>query len=133
MAVILIADDDPILRATVKEYLEQIGHTVLEARDGEEALDQASSDVDLLILDMLMPNKDGLETILELRGAGSALPILAISSGGKMDRSTLLRPATVFGANETMAKPLLRDALLAKVEGMLASKRRSVVESVEPS
>jgi CheY-like chemotaxis protein len=120
MANILIADDDPILRLTVSEFLGAVGHTVLEAADGREALDLiAAAAVDLLIVDMLMPNVDGLETIMELRKAGSTIPIVAISSGGRMDRSILLRPAVVFGADVTLSKPLLRDTLVSTVEAAL--------------
>jgi CheY-like chemotaxis protein len=120
MANILIADDDPILRLTVGEFLGAVGHTVLEAADGREALDlMAAAAVDLLIVDMLMPNVDGLETIMALRKAGSTIPIVAISSGGRMDRSILLRPAVVFGADVTLSKPLLRDTLVSTVEAAL--------------
>jgi CheY-like chemotaxis protein len=120
MANILIADDDPILRLTVGEFLGAVGHTVLEAADGREAMDLiAAAAVDLLIVDMLMPNVDGLETIMELRKAGSKIPIVAISSGGRMDRSILLRPAVLFGADVTLSKPLLRDTLVSTVEASL--------------
>ena len=120
MANILIADDDPILRLTVGEFLGAVGHTVLEAADGREALDLiAAAVVDLLIVDMLMPNVDGLETIMALRAAGSTIPIVAISSGGRMERSILLRPAVVFGADVTLSKPLLRDTLVSTVEAAL--------------
>jgi CheY-like chemotaxis protein len=121
MAIVLIADDDPIVRLTVGEFLGAVGHSVLEAADGQEALDTiATVQIDLLVVDMLMPNMDGLETILAVRRSGSTLPIIAISSGGRMDRSTLLRPAAVFGANATLSKPLLRDLLVSTVEAILA-------------
>jgi CheY-like chemotaxis protein len=106
-ATILIADDDPTLRAIGVELLAGEGYRVLEAEDGEEALRLiASEPVDLLILDMLMPNKDGLETIMELRRRGSEVRVLAISSGGSMGVDTLLRSAGIFGADRTMSKPL---------------------------
>lgn len=106
-ATILIADDDPTLRAIGAELLVSEGYRVLEARDGDEALRLIEVEpVDLLILDMLMPNKDGLETIMELRRRGSDVRILAISSGGNMDVDTLLKPAKIFGADRTMSKPL---------------------------
>jgi CheY-like chemotaxis protein len=121
MARILIADDDPILRMTVVEHLQAEGHEVVEAVDGREALDRLTAEpVDLLIVDMLMPNVDGLEVIMQLRRSGSTLPILAISSGGRMDRSTLLRPAQIFGANRILPKPLLRDQLVETVRSLLS-------------
>jgi CheY-like chemotaxis protein len=122
MATILIADDDPIVRLTASEFLEAAGHSVLQAADGQEALDMvAACHVDLLVVDMLMPNVDGLETIIALRKGGSAMPIIAISSGGRMDRSTLLRPAAVFGANAILSKPLLRDTFVLTVEETLTA------------
>lgn len=121
MARILIADDDPILRMTVVEFLGAEGHDVIEAVDGREALDMlASAPFDLLIVDMLMPNVDGLEVIMQLRKSGVALPILAISSGGRMDRSTLLRPAQIFGANQILPKPLLRSALVEATRSLIS-------------
>lgn len=129
MATILIADDDPIVRATVVEFLTGAGHTLLEARDGVEALEEIErADIDLLIIDMLMPNKDGLETILELRRMDKAMPILAISSGGRMDVQSLLRPAAAFGATGVLAKPLRESELVAMVEGLLRSPQRLRVD-----
>ena len=120
MANILIADDDPIVRATAVEFLSAAGHTVIEACDGVEAMALiANARIDLFIVDMLMPNKDGLEAILELRAAGSKVPILAISSGGKMDIDSLLRPAAAFGATSVLPKPLRETSLLAVVERLL--------------
>lgn len=120
MATILIADDDPIVCATVAEYLSAEGFTVMEAEDGRQAVAIARTvRIDLMIVDMLMPEQDGLETILELRKAGFTLPILAISSGGRMDRKTLLAPALAFGANEALGKPLMRGSLVSAVRALL--------------
>lgn len=124
MAAILVVDDDPTVRIIAAEILTAAGHEVVEAEDGDEALRQvAATPFDLVVLDMLMPNKDGLETIAELRGRRPRLRILAISSGGRMDPGQLLRMALVFGADETMVKPLHRDALLETVSRLLALPR----------
>lgn len=126
MATILIADDDPIVRATVSEYLSSEGFTVIEAEDGREAVAIIrSTAVDLLIVDMLMPEQDGLETILELRKEGTALPIVAISSGGRMDQTSLLAPALAFGADQALGKPLLRHTLIAAVRSLLVEAQPS--------
>lgn len=118
---ILIADDDPLVRAIAMTLLEGKGYQVLEAADGAEALDIIRGHrVDLVVLDMLMPNKDGLETILELRRNRSTIRILAISSGGSMDVGSLLRPAIAFGADRSMAKPLRPAAFTSTVADMLA-------------
>ena len=107
MAVILIVDDDPTVRLIAKELLRVGGHAVLEAEDGDDALKIADAiTVDLVVLDMLMPNKDGLEAISELRKRQPHIRILAISSGGRMDQGLLLRTAMAFGADESLEKPL---------------------------
>lgn len=106
MATILVVDDDPMVRTIATELLEQDGHGIVSAPDGAAALEiLARTPVDLVVLDMLMPNKDGLETIMELRKAGPAPKILAISSGGRGRASELLRAAAAFGADATMVKP----------------------------
>ena len=129
MARILLADDDPILRATVGDHLLLAGHSVTEACDGAEALEAlGQGPFDLLIVDMLMPETDGLEVILQLRRSDQTMPILAISSGGRMDISSLLRPAAAFGATATMSKPLLPAPFLEMVERLL-----SPVGGEEPS
>ncbi|MEJ6789961.1 response regulator [Brevundimonas sp. BR2-1] len=121
MANILVVDDDPTVRMIASEILTRAGHEVSEAADGDEALKQVGEiPFDLVVLDMLMPNKDGLETIAELRGRRPPMRILAISSGGRMDAGQLLRMALVFGADETMAKPLRSDALTEAVSRLLA-------------
>ncbi len=121
MATILITDDDPTLRAIAIELLAADGHRVLEAGDGDEALQILDTEaVDLLVLDMLMPNKDGLETILELRRRKTPIRILAISSGGSMNLDSLLRTAMVFGADRLMSKPLRLSTFASTVADMLA-------------
>ena len=123
MATILIADDDPIVCAMATEILGAENHSVIEAEDGVQAMEIIrSQEIDLLIVDMLMPNKDGLETILELRREGWSRPILAISSGGRMDVSSLLRPATAFGADMVHSKPLRAPVLIEAVRSLLSGR-----------
>ncbi|RYF88532.1 MAG: response regulator, partial [Caulobacteraceae bacterium] len=76
--------------------------------------------VDLMILDILMPHRDGLETILTLRREGRRFPILAISAGGMLDGAYLLQTARAFGADETLFKPFSPERLRAAVDGVLA-------------
>ena len=124
MANILVVDDDPTVRMIASEILTTAGHQVSEAGDGDEALQKvAATPFDLVVLDMLMPNKDGLETISELRGRRPRMRVLAISSGGRMEAGQLLRMALVFGADETMAKPLRKEALTEAVSRLLAMPR----------
>lgn len=121
MSMILVVDDDPTVRMIAVEILTTAGHQVVEAADGDEALKLVAGNAfDLVVLDMLMPNKDGLETIVELRRARPQIRILAISSGGRMDASQLLRMALVFGADETMAKPLRSEPFSEAVARLLS-------------
>jgi CheY-like chemotaxis protein len=127
MAIILIVDDDPTVRLIAGELLRGDDHAIVEAEDGDEALRIVDvMAVDLVVLDMLMPNKDGLETIVELRQRQSDIRILAISSGGSMDRSLLLRTARVLGADESLQKPLRLDTFADTVARLLARPRTAV-------
>lgn len=118
---VLIADDDPTLRAIGAELLSGEGYRVLEAEDGDEALRIVEAEaVDLIVLDMLMPNKDGIETIIELKRRQSGVRILAISSGGSMDVDSLLKPALAFGADRVMSKPLRISTFATTIAEMLA-------------
>jgi CheY-like chemotaxis protein len=121
MAIILIVDDDPTVRLIAGELLRREDHAIVEAEDGEEALKiVASMAVDLVVLDMLMPNKDGLETIVELRRRTPGIRILAISSGGRMEPGHLLRTAMLFGADECLQKPLRLTSFSKAVDRLLA-------------
>lgn len=121
MAVIVIVDDDPTVRLIATELLRQEDHVVVEADDGEEALKVIGSmAVDLVVLDMLMPNKDGLETIVELRRSWPHIRILAISSGGRVGADQLLRTAMVLGADDTLVKPLRLETFTRSVSRLLS-------------
>lgn len=127
MAIILIVDDDPTVRLIAGELLRSEDHAIVEAEDGDEALKiVASMAVDLVVLDMLMPNKDGLETIVELRRRNPGIRILAISSGGRMEPGHLLRTAMLFGADECLQKPLRLEAFSQAVERLLAQPGQAV-------
>ena len=124
MAVIVVVDDDPTIQMIAAELLRQGDHAVVAATDGDEALHiLAAMKVDLVVMDMLMPNKDGLETIIEARRLYPDLRILAISSGGQIGVGDLLRMARLLGADDTYVKPLRLDTFSATVDRMLAESR----------
>jgi CheY-like chemotaxis protein len=127
MAVIVVVDDDPTIQMIAAELLRQGDHAVVAAADGEEALRiLAAMNVDLVVMDMLMPNKDGIETIIEARRLYPDLRILAISSGGRVGVGDLLRMARLFGADETYVKPLRLDTFAATIDRMLIETRQTV-------
>ena len=127
MAVIVVVDDDPTIQMIAAELLREGNHAVVAAADGDEALRVlAAMKVDLVVMDMLMPNKDGLETIIEARNLYPDLRILAISSGGRVGVGDLLRMARLFGANETYVKPLRLETFAATIDRMLAEVQPAV-------
>lgn len=120
MAAILIVDDDPTIRAIATEFLRDGDHAIVEARDGNEALRiLKAAPIDLMVLDMLMPGKDGLETIMESRQLHPDVRILAISSGGSMDANYLLAVANTLGADAVLSKPLTAARFSRAVEELL--------------
>lgn len=132
MAAIVIVDDDPTIRLIATELLRPDDHVVLEAEDGDEALKIVGSmAVDLVVLDMLMPNKDGLETIIELRRTQPGIRILAISSGGRVGADQLLRTAMMLGADETMVKPLRLESFAATVDRLLSQPQPATMQQAE--
>lgn len=117
-ATILVADDDPAVRALVVGSLRKDGYTVLEAATGEEAVACADSAPDLLIADLIMTPLGGLELADELRSRIPALAVLHISGYA----------ARTFNGDETAAllsKPFSLDELREHVEWLLATKVRS--------
>ena len=106
MASILIVDDEESVRAMLCATLAKDGHSVTEAGNGCEALTAVRKRAyDVVILDIYMPEKDGLETIGELRQISPAIKIIAVSGGGMHTMLDPLRVASQFGANVTLTKP----------------------------
>jgi len=120
MASILVVDDDPQVREVFKRTLEAHGHQVKEAGDGRAAVaSYREKPADLVILDIIMPEQDGLETILDLRRDFPDAKIIAISGGGRASAQGYLRPAKVLGADRAYSKPLAPHELLAAIEQLL--------------
>jgi CheY-like chemotaxis protein len=121
MARILIIDDDPICRAIAGEALSAAGHQCQEAEDGDVGLARLQGEpVDLVLTDLLMPNKEGIETIMEIRKLWPAIRIVAMSGGsGRIEADRLLRMAASLGADATLIKPVRAGPLLQAVERVL--------------
>ncbi len=116
MARILIADDEPYMREMLKDILEDAGHVVQIATDGEEAEAVfARLQPDLLITDILMPRKGGLKLIGDLRSRGFMVPIIAISGGGKDGKLRFLSTAVTFANVTSLDKPFGHQELLDAV------------------
>ncbi len=120
MARILIIDDEELARFTVRDILEGQEHEVEEAANGQEGVDlHASKPFDLVITDIIMPEKEGVETIIELRKDNPDLKIIAISGGGRTRNMDFLQLAKKYGADKVLAKPFTEDALVECVDACL--------------
>ena len=120
MARILVIDDDEQLRRMLCMALRRAGYVVVEAGDGNEGLERfREAPTDLIITDLLMPEKEGLETIMDIRREFPDAKIIAMSGGGRAGNLNFLRVAERLGAQRTMAKPFNLQALLAAVQDLL--------------
>jgi len=112
----LVIDDDDFVRATIAAILESAGYDVIEASDGQQGLQQfLRNAVDLVITDILMPSKEGIETIVDIRQRDREVRIIAVSGGGNLGSSSVLHAARRLGADAVLSKPFTKDELLAKV------------------
>lgn len=116
---VLVIDDQASVRALVRRILEQAGHEVAEAEDGRDGLRLFQEQpVPVVVIDLIMPEQEGIETIIALRKmASKTLRIVVISGGGRIQAKDLLPMAVKFGADATLTKPFLKEELLACVEG----------------
>jgi DNA-binding response OmpR family regulator len=121
MAKILVFDDEPSILLMIKKMLEKAGHEVdlaLNGRDGIELLEKNKPD--LVITDILMPEKEGLETIMELKKKYPELRIIAISGGGRIGPDGYLPSAKKLGADMVFQKPLVQKEFLEAVSLLLS-------------
>ena len=103
---ILVIDDDDQIRELIREVLERGGHTVFEADNGDAGIKMVGAEtVDVVVTDIIMPDKDGLETITELRKSHPEIKIIAISGGGRRVNRDYLPTAQAFGADRVLYKP----------------------------
>jgi DNA-binding response OmpR family regulator len=125
MARILIVDDDPVLRRALRDVLEAAGYDVTDAADGEAALrSYGERGADLVLVDLFMPKRDGLEVIQALRAAIPRPQIVAMSGGGRIGQVEVLRAAAAFGAARTLRKPFEWRDLLATARELLEGRGR---------
>lgn len=119
MARILVVDDEPLVRTMARTALQRAGHDLGEAANGAEALAALERErFDLAIIDLIMPEKQGLETIMQIRAGGHDLKIIAASGGGTA-RLDLLPLAEKSGADFTIGKPFDLAELVALVRRAL--------------
>lgn len=120
MASILIIDDDFKILQVFREILEREGYDVLAASDGREGMRLCRNrHVDLVITDIIMPEKEGLETIIELRRDLPHVKIIAMSGGGQIGAEQYLPLAEKLGAQHTLDKPFTAVELLEAISEVL--------------
>jgi CheY-like chemotaxis protein len=110
MANILVIDDEEQVRSLLRHTLEDAGHVVVESTDGEEGIARyREAPMDLVVTDIVMPDKEGIETIMEFRKLDAEIRILAISGGGRLGNllylNCVLNMAQLLGATRVLAKP----------------------------
>ena len=121
---ILIVDDDPLTREIAVELLTDAGHDCLVAEDGRQGLAVLQArPADLVLLDMIMPVMDGVETLRHIKAAWPALPVLVMSAGARtISMQSLLRLAASLEADEVIQKPLRAATLLPVVDRLLGRR-----------
>ena len=120
MSRILIIDDEELVRYALRAVLESADHDVIEAENGMKGIELCNAHpVDLVITDIIMPEKEGVETIIELRRAFPDVKIIAISGGGRSGGVSYLKLAQGFGADQIMPKPFGMDEMLSTVQRVL--------------
>lgn len=114
---VIVADDVPEIQVLVETWLHDIGCEVKCASSGNEVFKLLRQQhFDLVIADVLMPDGDGLDVIVELRHMQRKTPVLAISGGGRhLEADQCLKMAHGLGANEVLLKPFSREQLLSAV------------------
>ena len=132
MGRILLVDDDASTRLTVARILRDAGHLVELAEDGRKCLDlYRNAPADIVIMDLFMPEKDGLETLIELRREFPHVTVVAMSGHRKVE--LMLRAAKGLGAIRTLAKPFGPETLLALVAEELDWAREGAAARIRGS
>ena len=130
MPRILLVDDDESFRPMLHETLERLGYEVVVAVNGNEALDRyRERPADLVLTDVIMPEKEGLETIREIRREWPDAKIIAMSGGGRTTPENYLKMAQNMGAAKVLTKPFSNRDLLDAIEGVLGRRAVSVPQT----
>lgn len=119
MPSILIVDDDKSLRDLLAGILREQGHEVQTAEEGNSALAwMEKATFDLVVSDIIMPGKEGIETIREIRALHPDVRIIAMSTGGSLGNAQILEYARMIGAHEAIRKPIELPALIEMIDRM---------------
>ena len=122
MGKILLIDDDREVRLSIRTVLESVGHEVVDCASAIEGIDAAKNNAfDTAIVDLILPDMDGLEAIGEMRKSVPDLKVIAISGGGEMLKKSYLPAAEAFGAVASLEKPFEAQVLIDTVDSIIAA------------
>lgn len=122
MVDVVLVDDDELVRTTVKQILEKDGHQVRVAPNGDKALQLvADRQPALVITDVIMPEREGIETLLALKKKSPDLKIIVMSGGGRIGQVDYLKVASDLGADATLTKPFTAAQLRELLANLLGS------------
>ncbi len=122
MASVLVVEDEKLVRRTLNKMLRAGGHDVTAVEDGQRALSYLERHpAEVVVTDIIMPGKDGLETIAALRRRFPNAKIIAISGGARPSGAGALHAAKALGADRILAKPFRQDEILVMVDELMRS------------
>ena len=122
MPRILVIDDEQLLRSTVVLILTRAGFTVEEASDGQAGIAMFHKNPpDIVLTDIFMPNRDGIEIIKELKHSSPLTKIIAMTGGGKLRMMEIASAAQVLGADYVLDKPFDSESLLTAINAVLVT------------
>jgi DNA-binding NtrC family response regulator len=120
MKTILVIEDDTGFQLLLKKMLERQGYQVLLASNGNEGMKIIREyNTDLIVTDIIMPEKDGIEVIREVVAEYPKIKIIALSGGGRINADTYIEMASKLGAHRTIFKPFKQELLLTTVRELL--------------
>ncbi|MCE9649815.1 MAG: response regulator [Parvibaculum sp.] len=123
MAIVLVIEDEPLVRDTIRLSLETGGYEVIIASDGREGVAMINNnEVDVVVTDLIMPEQEGLETIRIIRRDHPKTKVIAISGGGRHVGTDYLKAASLLGADFALQKPFSMSHLRECVAECLARK-----------
>lgn len=125
---ILICDDEPVVHESLRIYFEAEGYEVIDAYDGEEGLQKADSSISLLILDIMMPKKSGIDVCREIRKSSTVPIVMLTAKGEEIDRILGLE----LGADDYIVKPFSPREVVARVKAILR-RVEAKAESKDPN
>ena len=117
---ILVVDDEEIIRMILEDILTRAGYEVIFASNGEEGIKMFQENSPALVItDIIMPEKEGLETIREMKRMHPELKIIAMSGGGKISADNYLETAKIFGASKILEKPFTQQRMVSAVKELI--------------